>query len=80
MPIGLGSEESAEVDRICEELAPQGFALWLDIGRRLLVGQARYGEFKFGEVDLDQMALEEIEDFVVYRAALRYIERTKWRK
>lgn len=66
-----------ERDDIWTQLESQARALWMDLGRRLLLGQDRYGGFKFGEVDLDQMALEEIEDFIVYRAAQRYMKAGK---
>lgn len=49
------------------------YDLWMDIGRRLIKGEQQYGGFKFAEYDLDQMALEEIEDFIVYRAAKKYL-------
>lgn len=50
-------------------------AFLLDIERRLLVGQERYGGWKFEEHDLDQMSLEEIDDFVVYIVAKSYLKR-----
>lgn len=48
--------------------------LWVLIGERLVHGEKHYGGFNFEKYDLDQMALEEILDFIVYRAAQRYIK------
>lgn len=62
-----------KAEDIAAEMTDETFALWVDIGARLLTGQKQYGGFKFGEYDLDKMALEEIEDFIVYRAAKRYL-------
>jgi hypothetical protein len=64
-----------EAEDIAAEMNDATFGLWVDIGRRLLKGQKHYGGFKFGDYDLDQMALEEIEDFIVYRAAKKYLEK-----
>lgn len=50
-------------------LMPEAQELLTDIAERLVVGQERYGGFKFGEYDLDQMSVEEIEDFIVYIVA-----------
>lgn len=62
-------EQLREQERIFWALGVQARELWLQIGRRLVVGQERYGGFKFGEYDLDQMAKEELEDFLVYICA-----------
>jgi hypothetical protein len=43
--------------------------LWYRIGERLLIGQERYGDYTFHTKDLDQMAMEELEDFIVYLVA-----------
>jgi hypothetical protein len=64
-----------EIEVTLFELDPEARELWVAIGRRLLHGQKHYGGFKFGEYDLDQMAVEEIEDFIVYRMAKRLIKR-----
>jgi hypothetical protein len=58
---------------LLEALQPEAGKLWMDIGERLLVGQERYGGFKFSEYDLEQMAREEIEDFIVYIVAKMYL-------
>lgn len=63
-----------EIKNILEDSA---YKLWLDIGERLVVGQVRYGGFKFAEYDLAKMATEEIEDFLVYITAKHYISRCK---
>lgn len=52
----------------------------MHIQDRLLLGQERYGGFKFGEHDLDQMSYEELLDFIVYISAkvhLKSIEDTR---
>lgn len=67
----------SNINEIWERLQPEARALWSDIGERLLIGQERYGGFKFGEHDLDQMALEELEDFLVYIVAKRFIKDRK---
>lgn len=54
---------------ILAALMPEAGELWMEIGERLLVGQERYGGFKFSEYDLDQMSQEEIADFLVYISA-----------
>lgn len=54
--------------------------LLVDIQERLLMGQEKYGGFNFEKYDLDQMALEEIEDYIVYRAAKRFLEAKRERK
>ncbi len=51
------------------KLMPEATNLLADISERLLIGQERYGGFKFDEYDLDQMSVEEIEDFLVYIVA-----------
>lgn len=63
------------VEPILWELDPAARELWVQIGERLLHGQKHYGGFKFGEYDLDQMAVEEIEDFIVYRMAKRLLKK-----
>lgn len=67
----------ADFDDIADNMDNATYALWMEIGARLLKGQEQYGGFKFGEYDLDQMALEELEDYVVYRAAKRYLANRK---
>ena len=52
-----------------ERLIPEAQTLLTEIAERLVIGQERYGGFKFGEYDLDQMSVEEIEDFIVYIVA-----------
>jgi hypothetical protein len=59
---------------LLDALQPQAGKFWMEIGERLLVGQERYGGFKFSEYDLDQMAREEIEDFIVYIVAKTYLK------
>lgn len=49
-----------------DQLPPETKKFWEFIGERLVIGQERYGGFKFGEHDLDTMALEEVADFAVY--------------
>lgn len=66
-----------KLEEIWAKLQPQAQRLWADIGERLLVGQERYGGFKFAEHDLDQMAIEEIEDFIVYLVAKQYLKRVE---
>lgn len=56
------------------KLMPQAREFLVSIEERLLVGQERYGGFKFSEYDLDQMAREEIEDFIVYIVAKTYLK------
>ncbi len=58
-----------------DKLMPEARKLLEDIAERLVVGQERYGGFKFAEHDLDQMALEEIEDFIVYVIARTYLKK-----
>ena len=59
---------------LLDALQPQAGAFWMAIGERLLVGQERYGGFKFADYDLDQMAEEEIEDFIVYIVAKKFLK------
>lgn len=73
--VSVERDLGGEAEDLAAEMNNETFALWVDIGRRLVKGQNHYGGFKFGEYDLDQMALEEIEDFIVYRAAKRYLSK-----
>lgn len=66
---------SLTIAEIMQRLSPEALSLWQDIGERLVVGQERYGGFKFSEYDLDQMAVEEIEDFLVYITAKQYLKK-----
>lgn len=65
-----------QVKAVWWEMGEKERALWLEIGERLVVGMKRYGGFKFAEYDLDQMAKEEIADFLVYISA-KYMKREK---
>lgn len=56
-----------------EKMQPQARMLWEFMGQRLLLGQERYGGFRFGEVDLGQMRIEELGDFGVYMMAELYL-------
>ena len=60
-----------------ESLSPGAKRLVVDVGRRLLLGEERYGGFKFAEYDLDHMAVEEIEDFLVYIVAKTFVKLEK---
>lgn len=70
--LSLDSIEKVQFDKHQSnfwKLMPEARQLLLEIEERLLVGQERYGGFKFDEYDLDQMSVEEIEDFLVYIVA-----------
>lgn len=54
--------------------------LLVDIQERLLMGQKKYGGFNFEKYDLGQMALEELEDYIVYTVAKKYLEKRRERK
>lgn len=66
---------AAELQTNLRLLQPEARKLLVDISARLVVGQERYGGFKFAEHDLDQMSVEEIEDFIVYITAKGYLRR-----
>lgn len=61
---------------IMHEMPDETHEFWMDLGRRLVHGEKTYGGgvTHLATSDLDQMALEEIEDYLIYRAAKRYME------
>lgn len=59
------------------KIQPEAQAFWEFIGKRLEIGEERYGGFKFGEHDLAQMSLEELADFAVYVMAMVWIQLKK---
>lgn len=61
------------LERVNDALSAEACELWVEIGERLVMGQKNYGGFKFAEYDLDQMAKEEIEDWIVYIMAKRLL-------
>lgn len=80
MSLTYASKLAATAD-LREGMDDETFTLWVEIGKRLLHGQKNYGGFKFAEYDLDAMALEELEDLIVYRVAKRYLtEKDKFGK
>lgn len=80
MGSGVSVELFAKLQANFWKLNTQGRQLLVHIQDRLLLGQERYGGFKFGEHDLDQMSYEELLDFIVYISAkvhLKSIEDTR---
>jgi hypothetical protein len=61
------------ITELADKMEPETRKLWEFIGERLLVGQEHYGGFNFQKYELDKMALEELLDLVVYRAAKKYL-------
>lgn len=80
MGTSLSVELFAKLQSNFWKLSEQGRQLLVHIQERLLIGQERYGGFKFGEHDLDQMSYEELLDFIVYISAkvhLKSVEDTR---
>ncbi len=60
---------SMTLEELAESMGVETRRLWYRIGERLLIGQERYGDYTFHTKDLNQMAMEELEDFIVYLVA-----------
>lgn len=69
MSISVTPQVAEEMTALGGQMEEQTYALWLEIGKRLLVGQRQYGDFTFHTKDLDKEGAEELMDYIVYRAA-----------